>query len=615
MKGEIEMCGIVGYIGEKQVAPILVEGLKKLEYRGYDSAGIAIYEKSNSIKVIKSKGRLSALEEKLKPCALESTLGIGHTRWATHGEPNDVNSHPHCSQNGCIAVVHNGIIENYMQLKEFLQTKGYEFQSETDTEVIAQLVEYNYKGDLVKAVMNTLHDLEGSYALGVICTNCPNEFVAARKDSPLIVGLGENENFIASDIPAILQYTRDIYILEDREVVRIQKNDVSIFNLLGEKVEREVFHVDWDVASAEKGGYEHFMMKEMCEEPQAVSATLTPRLREDRILLDKIYLTVEDVKNLEKINIVACGTAYHAGVVARYAIEKLAQIPVEVDLASEFRYRDPIVNERHLTIIISQSGETLDSLMALREAKKKGSRVLSVVNVVGSSIARESDDILYTWAGPEIAVASTKAYNTQLAALFLIALDLASKKGTISDEEYDSYIEELNRIPTYLETVLQNKEEIQKFAAKEFNLKSIFFLGRGLDYALSMEGSLKLKEISYIHSEAYAGGELKHGTIALIEHGTLVICPLTQESLFEKMISNIREVKARGAIVLAITQERHEAEVKKAADVVITIPDVSSLLAPVIAITPMQLFAYYMSVLKGNDVDKPRNLAKSVTVE
>lgn len=609
------MCGIVGYIGNKQVAPILVDGLKKLEYRGYDSAGIAVYNKNNSIRVIKTKGRLTALEEKLKPCTLDSTLGIGHTRWATHGEPNDVNSHPHTSQNGHIAVVHNGIIENYMQLKEFLQSKGYKFQSETDTEVIAQLVEYNFKGDLVKAVMNTLHDLEGSYALGVICTTCPNEFVAARKDSPLIVGLGENENFIASDIPAILQYTRDIYILEDREVVLIKQNDVCIYNLLGEKVERKVFHVDWDVASAEKGGYEHFMMKEMCEEPQAVSATLAPRLKEDKILLDKIYLTPDDVKNIEKINIVACGTAYHAGVVGRYAIEKLAKIPVEVDLASEFRYRDPMVNEKHLTIIISQSGETLDSLMALREAKRKGSRVLSVVNVVGSSIARESDDILYTWAGPEIAVASTKAYNTQLAALFLIALDLASKKGTITKEEYEGYVQELSKIPTYLKEVLKNREEIQKFASKEFNAKSIFFLGRGLDYALSMEGSLKLKEISYIHSEAYAGGELKHGTIALIENGTLVICPLTQDALFEKMVSNIREVKARGAVVLAIAAKRHAEEVGKVADAVITIPDIDPLLAPILAVTPMQLFAYYVSVMKGNDVDKPRNLAKSVTVE
>lgn len=609
------MCGIVGYIGQKQVAPILIEGLKKLEYRGYDSAGIAIYDKNHHIQVIKTKGRLSELEKKLKPFILEGTLGIGHTRWATHGEPNDVNSHPHSSQNGHIAVVHNGIIENYMQLKEFLQAKGYVFKSETDTEVIAQLVEYNYKGDLVKAVMNTLHDLEGSYALGVICTDSPSEFIAARKDSPLIVGLGENENFIASDIPAILKHTRDIYLIEDREIVRIKQDDITIYNLLGEEVRRDVFHVDWDVASAEKGGYEHFMMKEMCEEPQAIKATLQPRLQEGRIMLDQIHMTEEEVKGIEKIHIVACGTAYHAGVVARHNLEKLTRIPVEVELASEFRYRDPIVNKKHLTIIISQSGETLDSLMALREAKKKGSRVLSVVNVVGSSIARESDDILYTWAGPEIAVASTKAYNTQLAALYLIALDLAVKKETISEPELREYIQELSTIPAYVESALQNREKIQKFASDHFNAKSIFFLGRGLDYALSMEGSLKLKEISYIHSEAYAGGELKHGTIALIEEGTLVVCSLTQESLFDKMISNIKEVKARGAVVLAITQEKYADEVQKSADVVIKIPNVNSLFAPIVAVTPMQLFAYYMSVLRGNDVDKPRNLAKSVTVE
>ncbi len=609
------MCGIVGYVGNKQVSPILIEGLIKLEYRGYDSAGIAIYDERKKIDVVKTKGRLSALEDKLKSHQLKGTMGIGHTRWATHGEPNDINSHPHISESGTIAVVHNGIIENYMQLKEFLQGKGYTFQSDTDTEVIAQMVEYNFKGNLIEAVINTLNDLEGSYALGVLCTTCRDEFVAARKDSPLIVGLGDNENFIASDIPAILSYTRDIYILEDKEIVSIKKDDVTIYNILGEQVEREVFHVDWDVSSAEKGGFEHFMMKEMCEEPQVVKATLSPRLKDGHIVLDKIHMTETDVGKIEKINIVACGTAYHAGVVGRYAIEKLARIPVEVDLASEFRYRNPIVNKNHLTIIISQSGETLDSLMALREAKKRGSRVLSIVNVVGSSIARESDDLLYTWAGPEIAVASTKAYNTQLAALYIIALELAIKKGALSEEEAEKYIAELNRIPACIDKILTEKERIQKFSSNHYNAKSIFFLGRGLDYALSMEGSLKLKEISYIHSEAYAGGELKHGTIALIEEGTLVVCPLTQDSLFDKMISNIKEVKARGAVVMAITQERFAKEVAKSADVVVEIPDVNPLFAPITAVTPMQLFAYYMSVLKGNDVDKPRNLAKSVTVE
>lgn len=610
------MCGIVGYIGNKQAVPILIEGLKKLEYRGYDSAGVAVYNgNDDNINVVKAKGRLSVLENKLKTYCPDGMMGIGHTRWATHGEPNDVNSHPHASQNGIIAVVHNGIIENYMKLKEFLQSKGYCFQSDTDTEVIAHLVEYNYRGDLLNAVIKTLNDLEGSYALGVICTQCPDEFIAARKDSPLIVGIGKNENFIASDIPAILKYTRDIYILEDKEIACVKKDSVSIYNILGEKVKRDIFHVDWDISSAEKGGFEHFMIKEICEEPKAVKSTLSPRLKDSKIVLDNINLTKEYLAQLEKIYIIACGTAYHVGVVGKYAIEKLARIPVEVELASEFRYRDPIVNKNHLSIVISQSGETLDSLMALREAKKRGARILSVVNVVGSSIARESDNVFYTWAGPEIAVASTKAYNTQLSAMYLFAIDFALKRGTISVDEAKKYRNELDRIPSLIEKIVNDREKIQKFASRHYNAKSIFFIGRGLDYALSMEGSLKLKEISYIHSEAYAGGELKHGTIALIEEGTLVVCPLTQESLFDKMLSNIKEVKARGAVVMAITHEKHALMVEKYADIVITIPDMESLLSPIAAITPMQLFAYYMSVLKGNDVDKPRNLAKSVTVE
>lgn len=608
------MCGIVGYIGSREATPILMNGLKKLEYRGYDSAGVAILH-DGVIKMVKTKGRLTTLESKLGDTDLTGHLGIGHTRWATHGEPNDVNSHPHISSSGKIAVVHNGIIENFMKLKEFLISKGYHFQSDTDTEVVANLIDYNYKGDLVKAVMNTLNDIEGAYALGVICTDCPDEFVAARKDSPLIVGLGEGENYIASDIPAILEYTRDVKILEDREVVRISAGKVEIYNLLGEIVERESFHVDWDVASAEKGGYEHFMMKEICEEPAVLKATISPRIRDGQIQFENFKLTDEMVKTCEKINIVACGTAYHAGMVGKYAIEKLARIPVEVDVASEFRYRDPMVNKNQITIVISQSGETLDTLMALREARKKGSHTVSIVNVVGSSIARESDDVLYTWAGPEIAVASTKAYNTQLAVLYLLALKFAQIKGTVSDETIKHYLDQLMQIPGQMETVLQDREAIQRFAAGHYNAKSIFFIGRNLDYALSMEGSLKLKEISYIHSEAYAGGELKHGTIALIENGTLVICPLTQDALFEKMVSNIREVKARGAVVLAIAEEKHTEEVEKVADAVITIPNIDPLLAPIVAVTPLQLFAYYVSVMKGNDVDKPRNLAKSVTVE
>ncbi len=608
------MCGIVGYIGNKKAKPILIDGLKKLEYRGYDSAGIAILN-SGEINVVKSKGRIAVLEDKLKDISLEGTIGIGHTRWATHGEPSDINSHPHISKNGKIAVVHNGIIENYIQIKEFLLAKGYQFKSETDTEVIAHLIEYNYEGDLIKAVIKTLNELEGAYALGVLSTDNPDMFVAAKKDSPLIVGLGQNENYIASDIPAILKYTRDILILEEKEVACISSDKVEIYNLLGEKQQREVFHVDWDVSAAEKGGFEHFMIKEIFEEPAAIKATISPRIKDNEIVLDNLIITDEIINNCEKIHIIACGTAYHAGVVGKYIIEKLARIPVEVEVASEFRYRDPIINEKHFTIVISQSGETLDTLMAMREAKKKGSLTFAIVNVVGSSIAREADDVLYTWAGPEIAVASTKAYNTQLAALYLLALTFAKRKGLLDQHTYLNYLSQLQEVPNMITSVLNEKKEIQKFASEHFNAKSIFYIGRGLDYALSMEGSLKLKEISYIHSEAYAGGELKHGTIALIEEGTLVVASLTQEQLFEKMIGNIREVKARGAVVLAIAQEKNADEVAKIADAVITIPNVDSVLAPIVAVTTMQLFAYYVAVMKGNEVDKPRNLAKSVTVE
>jgi len=609
----VKMCGIVGYIGSKIAAPILINGLKKLEYRGYDSAGVAIFE-DNDIKVVKSKGRLSILEEKVNEEKPQGTIGIGHTRWATHGEPNYLNSHPHVSNSGKIAVVHNGIFENYMELKEFLQTKGYQFFSETDTEVFANLIDYHYKGDIVEAVIKSINEVEGSYALGVICRDCDSKFVAARKDSPLVVGLGEGENYIASDIPAILEYTRNVYILEDKEVAVLTSDSVKVYDNHGTERKKEVFKVNWDVSSAEKAGYEHFMIKEIFEEPKVIKDTINPRIKDGKISLDSINLTSEDLEKIEKIYIVACGTAYHAGVAGKYLIEKLARIPVEVDVASEFRYRDPIISDKNLVIIISQSGETLDTLFALREAKKKGARVLSIVNVVGSSIARESNDVLYTWAGPEIAVASTKAYNTQLSALYLIALDFAMKKGRIDEEFYKRIIEELRNIPKAIESILENKEIIQKFASEHYNAKSIFFIGRGFDYALSMEGSLKLKEISYIHSEAYAGGELKHGTIALIEEGTLVICPMTQDDLMEKMISNIREVKARGATVLAIAKESNK-QAEKAADVVFTIPDVDSLVAPIAAVTPLQLFAYYMAVQKGCDVDKPRNLAKSVTVE
>jgi glucosamine--fructose-6-phosphate aminotransferase (isomerizing) len=614
LKENTIMCGIVGYIGNKQAVPVLINGLTKLEYRGYDSAGVAVL-KAGGIETVKTKGRLKNLEEELKTHDMTSSLGIGHTRWATHGEPNVTNSHPHMSQNGKIAIVHNGIIENYLQLREYLIGKGYTFKSETDTEVVAHLIEYYYKGDLTQAVIETLDKIEGAYALGVVCSDHPDELVAARKDSPLIVGVGKGENYIASDIPAILEYTRDIYIIEDKEIARITKDDVTLYNLLGEEISRDIFHVEWDFEAAEKGGYEHFMMKEMCEEPDVIKATASPRIKDGKIVLDSIVITKEELESYRKIFIVACGTAAHAGIVAKYVIEKLAGIPVEVDVASEFRYRDPVIDDKCLTIIISQSGETLDTLMALREAKKKGSKIVSIVNVVGSSIARDSDYVLYTWAGPEIAVASTKAYNTQLTALYLLAIQFAHTLGKISDDEYKTYMKKLMEIPAKVQQVLSNKEGVQHFAAEHYASESVFYIGRGLDYALSMEGSLKLKEISYIHSEAYAGGELKHGTIALIEKGTLVVCPLTQEKLFDKMISNMIEVKARGAVILAITPEKHKKEVEKVADQVITIPDVDSLFAPIVAITPMQLFAYYVSVAKGCDVDKPRNLAKSVTVE
>ena len=608
------MCGIVGYVGERKAAPILLSGLSKLEYRGYDSAGIAVYEKDR-LQVIKTKGRLKALSDMIDGGKnMSSTMGIGHTRWATHGEPNDINSHPHLSQSSEIAVVHNGIIENYISLKEFLVEKGVKFLSETDTEVIAQLIEYNYRGDIVEAVMETLKDLKGSYALGVISRHNPEMFIAARKDSPLIIGAGKNENFIASDIPAILEYTREIYILEDKEVAVLTKDSIKIYNEYGQRVNKKIFHVDWDVDAAEKGGFEHFMMKEIFEEPKVVKDTFNSRINGDLLKQDSLSFTAEQLNKIEKIFIVACGTAYHAGIVGKYLIEDLSGIPVETDVASEFRYRNPIINEKCLTIIISQSGETIDTLFALREAKSRGSKILSIVNVVGSSIARESDSVIYTLAGPEIAVASTKAYNTQLAALYTIALDFANKKNRINSEELKEKINTLKEIPGQIEKVLEKREGIQKFAANHYNAKSVFFIGRGLDYALAMEGSLKLKEISYIHSEAYAGGELKHGTIALIEKGTLVLCSVTQDALIEKMVSNIREVKSRGAVVMAITQEKNKL-VESVADTVINIPDISSMFAPLTAATVMQLFAYYMSVLKGCDVDKPRNLAKSVTVE
>lgn len=608
------MCGIVGYLGNKKAAEILVEGLSKLEYRGYDSAGVAVIEDGN-VDVKKCKGRLANLEDKLSQHVLNGTIGIGHTRWATHGEPSDVNSHPHTNGDKTIAVVHNGIIENYLVLREWLTSEGYKFQSETDTEVIPHLVDYYYEGDLLDAVMKAVKRMEGSYAVGVICKNEPDKLIAVRKDSPLIVGVGEGESFIASDIPAVLNYTREVYLLEDNEFVLIDEKGVTILDENKQKVEKEIYHVTWDADAAEKGGYEHFMLKEIHEQPKAIKDTLTSRVvKGQNISLDSITLTKEQIADIDKIYIVACGTAYHAGLVGKTAIEKLAKIPVEVEVASEFRYREPLINERTLMIVISQSGETADTLAALRLAKAENARVIAVTNVVGSSVSREADDVLYTWAGPEIAVASTKAYVTQLIAMYIIALYLAENKGSVRESEIEKIKCGLLNLSEKAAEVLNHKDLIKDFAKKICMDKDMYFLGRGLDYAVAMEGSLKLKEISYIHSEAYAGGELKHGPIALIEEGTKVIALATEEQLFDKMLSNIKEVKTRGANVIGIAMEGHDV-IEKTVDSAIYIPRVKALLAPVLSVIPLQLLSYYVSIEKGCDVDKPRNLAKSVTVE
>ncbi|MEG2917379.1 MAG: glutamine--fructose-6-phosphate transaminase (isomerizing) [Clostridium sp.] len=608
------MCGIVGYFGKREASPLLIEGLSKLEYRGYDSAGISILNEGG-INLTKCKGRLANLEEKLEENPVHGFSGIGHTRWATHGKPSDVNSHPHCNADNTISVVHNGIIENYIAIREWLTSKGYVFLSETDTEVIPHLVDYYYEGDLLKAVMKAAEKMQGSYAIGVITTHEPDKLVAVRHESPLIVGLGEDEIFIASDIPAVLNQTRKVYLLEDKEFVVVTKDGVKIFDEYEKEVEKEVFNVTWDADAAEKGGYEHFMIKEIHEQPKAIRDTLASRIAIGKpITLDDIHITAEQIKNLNRIYIVACGTAYHAGLVGKYVIEKLARIPVEIDIASEFKYRDPIIDENTLMIVVSQSGETADTMSALRLAKSKGARVIAVTNVVGSSASREADDILYTWAGPEIAVASTKAYVTQLIAMYIIALFFAEQKETLSTEELEVIKAEMLSLPEKAEEVLSGKETIQKFTNKTCKHNDMFFLGRGLDYAVCMEASLKLKEISYIHSEAYAAGELKHGPIALIEDGTVVITLATQEDLYDKTISNMKEVIARGAKVYAFAQEGHT-EIEKSVDSVTYIPKVMDLLSPVISVIPMQLFSYYMAIEKGCDVDKPRNLAKSVTVE
>lgn len=608
------MCGIVGYIGKEEAAPILLDGLSKLEYRGYDSAGIAVFD-GESINVAKTKGRLKVLSELTHDGRmLPGTLGIGHTRWATHGSPSDTNAHPHLNSEETIVVVHNGIIENYLKLKKKLESKGYRFVSETDTEVIAHLLDYYYSGNPLEAVTKIMHRMEGSYALGIIFKDHPNELYAVRKDSPLIVGHTDGGSIIASDVPAVLKYTRDVYFIENEEIVRLTEQNMEFFTVDEEPLKKEPVHIDWDANAAEKGGYEHFMLKEMNEQPKAIADTFSPRIKDGRIEIEELGMDDEAIRAVKKIVIVACGSAYHTGMTSKYIFEGMARIPVEVDLASEFRYRDPILTDGTLVIVISQSGETADSLAALREAKEKGCKVLGIVNVVGSSIAREADNVMYTWAGPEIAVATTKAYSCQLIALYLLAMKFAHVRGTISEGELAEMIEDLKKLPAQVEMLLNNKDRIQKFANRYLAAKSIFFIGRGIDYAISMEGSLKLKEVSYIHSEAYAAGELKHGTISLIEDGTLVTALLTQENLYKKMISNIEEVKTRGAFVMAVTNEGH-IDVEKAADYVVYIPKTNKYFTNSLAIIPLQLFGYYVAVGRGCDVDKPRNLAKSVTVE
>lgn len=608
------MCGIVGYLGKRQATEVLIDGLSKLEYRGYDSAGVAV-NTGNELAIRKFKGRLAILAEDLQKDPIDGHLGIGHTRWATHGEPSDVNSHPHFNMDRTIAVVHNGIIENYLELRAELEAEGVKFLSQTDTEIAAHMVSKYYEGNLLDAVYKATSRFRGAYALGVVCADNANELVAVRKDSPLVVGLGEDENMIASDIPAILKYTRNVYFLENGEFVHILGDKVTVLNENKEVVEKEVSEITWDVEAASKGGFDSFMAKEIYEQPKGVEDTLLRRLDENgRIKLDDIKITKEDLDKINKVYIVACGTAYHAGLVGKYAIEKFAKIPVIADIASEFRYSDPFVDENTLIIIVSQSGETADTLAALRDAKAKGARVLSITNVVGSSIARESDDIFYTWAGPEIAVASTKAYTTQLMAFYMIALNLAMTKGTITEEEYFKMIDILKEMPSKVEKVLECDKLVEEIAAEIKDKNDIFYLGRGLDYALAMEGSLKIKEISYMHAEAFAAGELKHGTIALIEEGTPVIAIATQEALFEKMVSNMQEVKARGAKVIAIVEEHNE-EVEKSADRVIYIPEVEDMFASITSVVPMQLLSYHVAKMRGCDIDKPRNLAKSVTVE
>lgn len=608
------MCGIVGYIGKQQAAPILLDGLAKLEYRGYDSAGLAVMNEG-AIQIVKAKGRLEVLRQLTgNGSNMPGNAGIGHTRWATHGEPSVTNSHPQFNKSKTIAVVHNGIIENYQKLRDRLVRRGYEFISQTDTEVVAHLLDNYYKGNPLETIAKVITRLEGSYALGILFCDHPDTIYAVRKDSPLIVGVSEEGSYIASDVPAILKYTRDVYYIENHEIVELKEGSVSFYNLDLEELTKELSTVSWDMEAAEKGGYEHFMLKEIYEQPKAVRDAINPRIKENRIVLDEAGLDDEQIRGVKKLCIVACGSAYHAGVTGKYVLEGLARIPVEVDLASEFRYRQPILEDGTLVVVVSQSGETADSLAALRLAHELGAKVLGIVNVVGSSIAREADNVIYTWAGPEISVATTKAYSAQLAVFYLLAVQFAKVRSTIDEAEYEKLLEELKAIPDKITAILGDRERIQWFASKFSAVKDIFFIGRGIDYSTSLEGSLKLKEISYIHSEAYAAGELKHGPISLIENGTLTVSVVTQPQLFDKMVSNMTEVKSRGGYLMAVTMLGNYA-MEDTANTVMYVPRTSPWFTPSLAVIPLQLFAYYVSLAKGLDVDKPRNLAKSVTVE
>lgn len=611
------MCGITGYTGRKQATPLILEGLSKLEYRGYDSAGVAVFNQKDGqeIEVIKAKGRLKVLQEMTDyGKAVSGTCGVGHTRWATHGEPSAVNAHPQMSRNKRVVVVHNGIIENYQELKEKLVHKGYEFVSETDTEVVAHLVDHYYEGNPIEAISKAMLRMRGSYALGILFQDNPGTIYAVRKDSPLIVGSSPEGNFIASDVPAILKHTRDVYYVQNMEIAVLTADDIRFFNIDMEEIQKEVVHIEWDAEAAEKGGYAHFMLKEIYEQPKAVMDTISPRIVDGQVNLDELGLSDEEIKHISRIQMVACGSAYHVCVSTKYVMESMLRLPVDVDIASEFRYRDPVLDENTLVIVVSQSGETADSLAALREAQKRNLKVVAVVNVVGSSIAREADSVLYTWAGPEIAVATTKAYSTQLVALYLMAIHFGRVRGVVSEERCAELVAALQQLPAKIERELEEKERIQWFANKFASAKDIFFIGRGIDYAVCLEGSLKLKEISYVHSEAYAAGELKHGTISLIEKGTLVVGVATQNTLYEKTVSNIREVKSRGAYIMGVTSYGNYA-MEDNADFTIYVPKTEEVFSTSLSVIPLQLFAYYVAVAKGVDVDKPRNLAKSVTVE